>query len=382
MPPLENLIPGHEVTLRWTETDPSHPALDVLVRTVALTDDAQEAGDLTPFLMHPGSAGTWTWTSTLPSDLRTAYQLCPVRDFSLRGSNPEGDQWLRVLAAGVPDPNSPAHLPPGTVWGNPGPASILELPAALPQPWVAKRPGVRRGSLTRVELGASVIHVWTPDTDRPPTDLPLVISFDGASWLRADISTTFANLVADHAVPPFVAVLIESINGSAERGPERIRSLTHPDQFVAFVLGDLLPYLRTAHPATDDPTRTVLAGQSLGGLAAAHVAAVAPDQVGWVIGQSAALWWPGDDVGGISGAAVIAAYEAPIARSTKFFLTKFFLEAGSEEGDLLKANHRFHDVLQTAGHAVSFREYCGGHDYTCWQGGLADGIIAALHQPV
>ncbi len=374
MPYLENLVPGHEATLSWTETDPSHPALDVLVRTVALTDDAQEAGDLSAFLMQPGSAGTWTWTSHLPSDLRTAYQLCPVRDFSLRGSNPEGDQWLRVLAAGVPDPNAPAQLPPGTLWGNSGPASILELPAALPQPWVTERPAVRRGHLTRVELGASVVHVWTPDTDRPAADLPIVISFDGGSWLRLGISTTFANLIADHAVPPFVAVLIESINGSAERGPERIRSLTHPDQFVEFVLGELLPYLRTAYPVTDDPIRTVLAGQSLGGLAAAHVAAVAPDQVGWVIGQSAALWWPGDDAGGMSGASVIAAYEDRGTRPTRFFL-----EAGSEEGNLLAANHRFHDVLQKAGHTASFREYRGGHDYACWQGGLADGITAALH---
>jgi enterochelin esterase family protein len=374
MPHLENLTSGHEVTLRWMETDPSHPAVDVLVRLVALTDDAQEAGNLSHFLMVPGPGGSWAWTSKLPADLRTAYQLCPVRDLSLRTPKPDEDQWLQVLAAGVPDPHSSAGLPPGTLWGNPGPASILELPAALPQPWAARRPDVRRGQLTRVELDDSVIQVWTPDTDRRSADLPLVISFDGSSWVRLDITATFANLIADSVVPPFVAVLVESINGSAERGPERVRSLTHPDQIVEFVLGDLLSYLRTAYPVTDEPSRTVLAGQSLGGLAAAHLAAVAPDQIGWVIGQSAAMWWPGDDTGGLSGATVIAAYEEPTARPTRFYL-----EAGSEEGKLLKANHRFHDVLTKRGHAASFREYRGGHDYACWRGGLADGIIAALH---
>jgi enterochelin esterase-like enzyme len=374
MPHLENVTSGHEVTLRWVETDPAHPAVDVLVRLVALTDDAQEAGDLSPFLMVPGPGGSWTWTSKLPADLRTAYQLCPIRDVSLRGPRPDEDRWLQVLAAGVPDPNASAQLPPGTLWGNPGPASILELPAALPQRWVARRSDIGPGQLTRVELDDSVIQVWTPGTDRPSQDLPVVISFDGTGWLRLGIAATFANLIADRVVPPFVAVLVESINGSAERGPERVRSLTHPDQFVEFVLGDLLPYLRTAYEVTDQPSRTVLAGQSLGGLAAAHVAAVAPDQIGWVIGQSAALWWPGDDAGGLSGASVIAAYEEPAARTTRLFL-----EVGSEEGDLLKANHRFHDVLHKSGHAVSFREYRGGHDYACWQGGLADGIIAALH---
>ena len=73
------------------------------------------------------------------------------------------------------------------------------------------------------------------------------------------------------------------------------------------------------------------------------------------------------------GATVIAAYEEPTLRPVRFFL-----EAGSQEGDLLIANHRLRGVLKKSGHAVSFREYRGGHDYACWQGGLADGIIAAL----
>ncbi len=365
--------PDHETALRWAETDPSHPALDVLVRLIALTDDAHEAGDLSPYLMEPGPDGSWTWTSKLPADLRTSYQLCPVRDRQLRGQAPDEDRWLEILATGVPDPSAPAGLPPGTLWGNPGPASILELPAALPQPWVAPRTAVPPGELTRVQLGDSVIHVWTPPTDESLEPMPVVVSFDGGSWVRTGVTATFANLVADGAVPPFVAVLIESIYGSAERGPTRIRSLTHPDQFAEFVLTDLLPYLRTTYRVTDDPSRTVLAGQSLGGLAAAQVAAAAPDQIGWVIGQSAALWWPGDDSGGLSGAAVIEAYEEPGARPPRFFL-----EVGSQEGDLLAANHRFRDVLHGSGHAVQFREFRGGHDQACWQGGLADGIVAAL----
>lgn len=369
----ESLGPDHEVTLRWTDTNRSHPAVDVLVRLIALTDDAHEAGDLSPYLMNPGPGGRWSWTSKLPADLRTSYQLCPVRDRPLRGQTPDEDRWLQILAAGVPDPTAPEALPPGTLWGNPGPASILELPAALPQPWVAPRPGVPAGEVTRVELGDSMIHVWNPAMDQSLEQLPVVISFDGGSWVRMGVTATFANLVADGVVPPFVAVLIESINGSAERGPTRIRSLTHPDQFAEFVLAELLPYLRTNHRVTDEPSRTVLAGQSLGGLAAAHVAAVAPDQIGWVIGQSAALWWPGDESGGLAGAAVIAAYEKAGAGPVRFFL-----EVGSQEGDLLTANHRFRDVLQGSGHAVSFREYRGGHDQACWRGGLADGIVAAL----
>jgi enterochelin esterase family protein len=373
-------IRQQDVTLRWTETDPANPAKDVLIRLTALTDDARDEGDLAEYLMEPGPDGTWVRTLGLAADLRTTYQFCPVRDRSLRGEDPDQDWWMEILAAGVPDPTASDALPSGTVWGNAGPASVLE-PDALPQPWVALRPGVEPGAVARVELGRSVVHVWTPpDVGRPLEDLPVVISFDGASLLRIGVATTFANLVADRAVPPFVAVLIESIHGSAERGPTRVRSLTHPGEFADFVLGDLLPYLRGSYPVTDDPRRTVLAGQSLGGLAAAHLATVAPDQVGWVIGQSAALWWPGDEDGGLSGEAVLAGYdEGPEAAESS---VRFFLEAGSHEGELLAANHRFREVLEKGGYATSFREYRGGHDYACWRGGLADGLIAALGSAV
>ncbi|TWD84704.1 enterochelin esterase family protein [Kribbella amoyensis] len=365
----------HEITLRWVEPDPSRPARDVLVRLIALTDEARDSGELAEYLMSAGGDGTWTWTAKLPADLRTAYQFCPLED-PLGAEKPDEDRWLSILAAGVPDPDASATVPPGLIWGNPGAASVLELPAAPPQPWVAKRPDVRPGTLSRVELGDSAVHVWTPDTGDGSADLPVVVSYDGGSWLQLGITTTFANLVADRVVPPFVAVLVESIHGSADRGPTRVRSLTRPDQFAGFVLDELLPYLRSNRGVTDDPERTVLAGQSLGGLAATHVASIAPDQVAKVIGQSAALWWPGDDAGGVSGAGLMAAYENPgVPR------VAFFLEAGSEEGELTAANRRFRDVLTAAGNQVAFEEYRGGHDYACWQGGLADGIVASLGVP-
>jgi enterochelin esterase-like enzyme len=288
---------------------------------------------------------------------------------------------LTVLGTGVPNPHAPTSLPPGCVYGNPGVSSVLELPEALSQPWVTRRPGVAAGTMVKATLGdgqtQSVISLWMPPAlDVKATDLPLVVVFDGAPLRRCDISATFENLVADGAVPPFVAVLVESIHGSAERGPTRIRSLTQPGQFVSFVLDDLLPHLAQTQPVTSDPSRTVVVGQSLGGLAAAHLGAVAPERFGNVVGQSSALWWPGDDDGGLTGEAVITSFQQEPARPVRFFL-----EAGTEEGSLLAANHRFHEVLDQRGYDVSFREYRGGHDYACWRGGLADALVLALGTP-
>ena len=68
------------VTFSWTETHPDRPAHDVLVRLIALTDHAQDDGDLDPYLLDDGGNGEWSGSLRLPSDLRTSYQLCPVRD--------------------------------------------------------------------------------------------------------------------------------------------------------------------------------------------------------------------------------------------------------------------------------------------------------------
>jgi enterochelin esterase-like enzyme len=353
-----------QTTFTWVDPDPTRPPREVLVRLVAYANNAHEDGDLTPYLLDRQPDGRWQRTLDLPDDLRTSYQLCPVRDFSLRDGNPTEDQWLAVLAAGEPDPAATSALPPGNTWGNPRPASILELPAALPQPWTEPRPDVAPGTAQRIELGDSLVTSWLPPGEHE--ELPVVISFDGRSLVRIGIDATFANLVADKVVPPFRAILVESIHSSAERGPTRIRSLTHASEFATFVLDELLPFL-------GDPSTVVLAGQSLGGLAAAHLAAVAPDRITAMIGQSAALWWPGDDDGGLAGAAVIAAFEDQPASAVRFFL-----EAGSEERELLETNERFRDVLDKGGYAVSFRAYRGGHDYACWRGGLADGIVAIL----
>ena len=39
------------------------------------------------------------------------------------------------------------------------------------------------------------------------------------------------------------------------------------------------------------------------------------------------------------------------------------------------------DVLDGQGYELRYREYQGGHDYACWRGGLADGLVALLGRP-
>ena len=361
-----------QLTISWQDPDAARPALDVVVRLVALTDRAFEAGDVAPYLMEPGPGRWWVWTADLPPDLRTSYQLCPARDQPLRGQRVDGDRWAQIVAAGLPDPSCPDWLPPGCTYGNPdAAASVLSMPGALPQPWVARRPGVPRGSLEGMRLdGGSVVHIYrSPGASNSPA--PLLVIFDGHRLLATDVTATFDNLAADGVLEQLTAVIVESIRGSAPRGPSRIAGLTVAAGLESFVFGDLLPAVEARYPVNGDPASRVLAGHSLGAVAALHLAARCPGLFGGVVAGSPALWWPGEN-GQLSGADVAAAYAG--ARHAG----RLFLDAGSEEGALLEDARAFRDCLVKAGRCPAYREFRGGHDHACWRGSLADGITDVL----
>ena len=132
----DSAAPGslRNVTFTWTETQPDRPARDVLVRLIALTDHAHDDGDLDLYLLDQGDEGEWSGSLLLSSDLRTSYQLCPVRDEPLRGHPLDDDRWLEILALGIADVSNPETLPASCTYGNSGVASILELPDAWPSP--------------------------------------------------------------------------------------------------------------------------------------------------------------------------------------------------------------------------------------------------------
>ena len=233
--------------------------------------------------------------------------------------------------------------------------------------------------MTRHELlldggDPSVVSVYTPPGNASGgAPYAVAVLFDGGSWMTLDVAATFDNLIADRLVAPMVAVLVESIHGAARFGPDRVRNLTDPDIFMPFLLEELIPFVDANWNVSADPAKTILVGQSLGGLAAAHAALTAPHRFGGVVGQSSSFWWPGGPSGRLTGEDVLRAYStgtpAPI---------RFFLEAGATERDLLAQNRRMRRVLEEGRYDLTYREYQGGHDYACWRGGLADGLIAML----
>ena len=321
----------------------------------------------------------WYATQRLPANLRTLYYLQhgsdAVPDNPSGGGrshvdllNPRSVEFPRDRA----DPNDKAH------W-----ASLLELPAAPPEPWSTPQPGVARGSLLHTSLrttalgGRRRISVYRP-AGAPPTPPALLVVFDGYLARRVmRIPTTLDNLTAAGRIPPALAIFVNSPSGA-----RRMRELRPGRAIRHFVTQELMPWARHRWSFTDDRTQRVIAGASLGGLAAAYLGLVASKDFGGVIAQSGSFWWPAPPAPEPEW--LTHAYRRRDPLPLRFYLDVGDRETVSTRGDGLDqvtVSRRFRDALVERGYDVTYAEYAGAHDYVNWRRTFADGLVALLGEP-
>lgn len=96
-----------------------------------------------------------------------------------------------------------------------------------------------------------------------------------------------ASLTHQRLLPGAVYLLIDAIDTH-----HRSRELTCNADFWLAVQQELLPQVRAVTPFSDDAGRTVVAGQSFGGLSALYAGLNWPTRFGCVLSQSGSFWWP------------------------------------------------------------------------------------------
>jgi enterochelin esterase family protein len=319
-------------------------------------------------LLERESDGVWRRSYVLPRAIRASYGFLP--------DLPDELEFPVTLWSAIrPDPLNPATFvfpgdPEDPGFEEDAVRSVLEGPDAAPNAYAAERSDVPRGTLRMERLDGRRVWLYLPpghDPDAAP--YPLLLVFDGWAYVHTIRAPTILdNLLAEGTIPPLAAVLVDS--------PDRVRDLCYGDAFVAFLADELLPWARREGNATDDPRRTIAAGSSAGGLAAAFVAYRRPDLVANVLSQSGAFWWGHEGEEAHEWLTDRLAEAPPDAR--------FSLEAGLLENEqpliatgapsLLDANRRVRDVL--GDRVVRYAEFAGGHDYLCWQATFADGLRA------
>lgn len=281
--------------------------------------------------------GVWQLSLDAPSDLRTVYW------FARNGE----EDWTRWSA----DPLNPQRYvyPAGLEFTADGEVvgSMLELPDAPADVWSTPRDDVERGTLREDVLDGR--RVWRYEPARPAEALLLL--FDGHAYSTlAPAHVVLDNLIAAGVVPPMAALLPDSLDTES-----RFRDLGRSAEFLAWACDELLPWSGFGAP----PERTVVAGSSMGGLAAAHFGLERPDLFGNVLAQSAAI--------------PIGALEVP-----RGLPLRWYLDVGVLEDELLEPVRAFRDELVESGYEVAYREYPGGHDFFWWKETLAWGLQALL----
>ncbi|MGW1839122.1 enterochelin esterase [Streptomyces sp. NPDC002067] len=354
--------PDHAaVTFLWRGT-PATRAVQVLPNK--LTDPRDPGANL---MEHLPGTDVWHWTLRLRRDWYGTYDF---RVDEGDGPAPDDDGYpARLRTRCHPDPFN-SHTLPGR-WGGLG-VSCARLPGAPRDTEWEVRPGVARGTVTTHDVpstrlgGARRVRLYRPPHTAPDTELPVLVLLDGEHWQpRLGLAHLLDNLIADGRIPPVAALLPESVDAAT-----RWRELTCRPEFVAFLTEELLPWAAGHLPLTADPARTVIAGQSLGGLTAAYAALTAPHRFGNVLAQSGSFWWPlGPDAEWLT-ARLAAAPRLPV---------RFRLSSGEQEWVALPAARRLRDALTTAGYDdATYREFNGGHDYLCWRSELGGGIVELL----
>jgi len=259
------------------------------------------------------------------------------------------------------------------------------MPAAPPEPWRKRLPGVPAGTLTEKTIESNILKerrkftVFTPaayDPKGPP--LRMLVLFDGGAYFDDDIipgHVILDNLIGEGKIPPTIAVFVDEKNRDKELGCS--------DSFVDFVALDVVPKVRKEYHVTADPAGVIIGGVSYGGLMSSYCALRHPEVFGNVLSQSGGYgWFPGcDDVKPPQGAEpgwLTREYVKAPLRSVRFYLEAGCFEYGFTYS-LLTENQRFRDVLQAKGYQVRYHEFSGAHDYQGWRASFADAIIFLTH---
>jgi len=279
------------------------------------------------------------------------------------------------------------------------PFNEIISPDAPPQPWYGERTNIDHGkieeftSYSEILNGKRQILVYTPPNyteDHSPYHFLLL--FDGLIFEEVTkVSSTLDNLIADKKIPHVVAVMV--YNSMDISLTHRAGELAPNPKFVEYIVKELLPWVHKNFNITTNPSQSVVAGASYGGIASTFIAFKHPEIFGNVLSMSGSyFWYPGAEIW-LKRIKELENFDhwwskedekeaewlaRQFAQSERLPL-KFYLDVGVlEETDptnLFISNRHFRTVLQGKGYPVYYVEFLGGHDFVCWRGSIADGLI-------
>ncbi|MBI5955245.1 MAG: esterase family protein [Chloroflexi bacterium] len=190
---------------------------------------------------------------------------------------------------------------------------------------------------------------------RPPVKepVPLLVVYDGVDYLeRAKLNIIVDNLIHEKRIRPIALAFLQ--NGGDRRAAEYACS----DATVMWLDNVVLPLARRHLKLLDIKTHRGVygvMGASFGGLMSLYTGLRMPEIFGRVISQSGVFESEGRDFAAVD-----------LIRAKQSREIKLWMDVGRFDS-LLEDNRRLQPILRENGYEVNYREFSGGHNYTCWQ---------------
>jgi enterochelin esterase family protein len=198
--------------------------------------------------------------------------------------------------------------------------------------------------------GQRDVYFYRPPVKEP---VPLLIVYDGVDYLeRAKLNVIVDNLIHEKRIEPIAMAFLQ--NGGDHRGVEYACS----DATLMWLDNIILPLARKKLNLLDIAKHRGaygVLGASFGGLMSVYTGLRMPEIFGKVVSQSGVFESEGRDFAAVD-----------LIRAKQAREIKIWMDVGRFDW-LLEDNRRLQPILQENGYDVTYREFSGGHNYTCWQ---------------
>jgi enterochelin esterase family protein len=380
--PIIESVPGHPddalFTFVW-KAEPGQVALNTLFNGWFPLHTPRGFDTFTRL----GDSNVWYTSYTLPRTAQFRYELIAPKGWH---AAPDRATYFTMDDKEYETFHDP--LNPDLVDWNNSVVSHAQGPDARTSVYLGKRDDVPTGVLEKLDIESRIlgnkrtVRVYLPPGyQRSRTDYGVLLAYDGNQYTMAvPTPMILDNMIAAKAIPPIVAVFMESPDRDVEFPPN--------DDFQKFVGAELIPQLRAHYRVSRDPSRSAVLGSSYGGLAAVYTGIVHPELFGNVISQSGSFAWSPPSQDAAAGAQAPPPFRGTnadsgylikrVAEAPRLKL-RFYLDAGLwEGGGMLSSNRLMRAVLVGKGYPVTYREEPGTHSSYYWMLRLPDALAAAL----
>jgi enterochelin esterase family protein len=198
--------------------------------------------------------------------------------------------------------------------------------------------------------GQREVYLYRPPVKEP---VPLMVVYDGADYLeRAKLHLIVDNLIHEKRISPIALAFLQ--NGGEHRAAEYACA----DATLMWLDNIVLPLARKHLKLLDIKTHRGaygVMGASFGGLMSVYTGLRMPEIFGKVICQSGVFESEGRDFAAVD-----------LIRAGQSREIQLWMDIGRFDW-LLEDNRRLQPILKENGYNVTYREFSGGHNYTCWQ---------------